>query len=151
MKNPIPRNRTGRMKGQNLVFERVMLFAIGVAIFIACFAVFDSYQKYYTIVGRDDQLSSLGAHVSFAILDAAKKSNSTEATIKLDIPPVIGGENYILSLTQQGLNITMTHSKRHELFHLYGLNESFKFGGEKVLSRGGELLIYKKGNLIILQ
>lgn len=142
--------RGGVLKAQTMIFERVLLFMVGVVIFIACFMIFLNYQDYFLEVSVDDQLDDVGKHISSTILKLAEKQNQTEASISIEIPSKVGNEVYSIHLSCDGLNITTTVTGRNRLFKLYGLSESFEFGGETIYSTVSELMIYKKGNRIIL-
>ena len=147
---PLSGCRSGSMKAQTLVFERVLLFFIGVIIFVVCFAVFTNYQDYFLGIGTDDQLEDVGNYISYNILRLAEKGAGEEAEIKVSIPPMIGNEQYTVILTNAGLEIITAKTEKNIFLKLYGLNETFEFGGERVISSRGEFLIYKKQNRIIL-
>jgi len=146
-----PAQRPRRMKAATQVFERVLLFGIGVIIFIACYAVFNNYQSYFLGVSMEDQVDEIGSYIATGILKVAEKGNQTEASISLKIPPRAGNEPYIVRLSSAGLNISTTVTGYSRFFRLYGLNKTFVMTGESVVSTTvSELLIYKKGNRIIL-
>ena len=52
------KNRKNR-KAQSVIFEQVILFGIGVAIFIICFAIFNIYQNYFMTISLNDQLGQM--------------------------------------------------------------------------------------------
>jgi len=140
-----------KMKAQAMVFERMMLFLIGVIIFVVCFAIFMGYQDYFTTTSMDSQMDILGSHISYSILKVAEKEYEAESRLNIEIPKRIGNEPYIVILSSRGLNITTTITGENRFFNVYGLNESFTLGGEKIVSTATEsVMIYKKGNRIIL-
>ena len=139
------------MKAAATIFERVMLFMVGVIIFIACFAIFSNYQSYFLEISTEDQLDNVGNHITTNIIKIAEKKNVTEAKISIKIPPRVGNEAYIIRLSSTGLNITTAVSLQSRSFRLYGLNESYSLGGDSIISTSvSEILIYKKANRIIL-
>jgi len=137
-----------KMKSQSIIFEQVLLFVMGVTIFIMYFAVFNIYQGYFTSVGVNDQLSQIKGLISSSILKLTSKEGTT-ASITLKIPKRIGNEVYRIELSNNGINITsmITGISKHS--NLYNLNESVNLTGE-VLSIAGKVMIYKKGNEIRL-
>lgn len=144
------RSGRGQMKGVSSIFERVLLFVMGVVIFIACFAIFINYQVYFEKSGIEDQLDMVGNTVGSAVLKLAARGNATESSLTVEIPPRIGNSTYFVKLTNLGIEVTMTSGGRTRSFQLYGLNESFSLGGERTLSSMGKLVVYKKGNRIII-
>lgn len=139
------------MKAAALVFERVMLFAVGVIIFIACYAIFMDYQSYFIEISIEDQLVAVGNHITTNIVMVAEKDNITETRLSIKIPTRIGNEPYSVELSDAGLNISTLTTGQSKMFLLYGLNESFILGGDRIVSTSvNEILIYKKGNRIIL-
>ncbi len=140
-----------KMKAQSMVFERVMLFSIGVIIFVISFAVFASYDDFFVSSSMENQLSTLGNHISYSILRVAEKEDNAEAKLHVDIPPRIGNEPYYIVLAGNGLNITTAVTHETRFFNVYGLNESYSLGGERILStKTDSVMIYKKGKRIIL-
>jgi len=139
------------MKAATQVFERVMLFGVGVVIFIACYSIFIGYQAHFIEVSLEDQLDEVGVHITTNIMKAIRKENRTEARISIKIPQRVGNEPYYIRLSREGLNITTAVTGQNRFFNLYGIKESFSLGGETIISTEvSELLIYKKGNRIIL-
>jgi hypothetical protein len=139
------------MKAAAQVFERVMLFAVGVLIFIACYAIFMNYQSYFIEISIEDQLDVVGNHITTNIIIVAEKQNMTETRLSIKIPSRVGNEPYSVELSDAGLNITTLTTQQSKIYMLYGLNESFILGGDSIVSTSvNEILIYKKGNRIIL-
>jgi len=140
-----------RKKGQTLVFEQVLLFTIGIAIFIASFALFSMYQSSYLSVMRWDQLKAVKEYTVSNIIEVSKK-HEFESTVLLEIPKRIGNDYYRLTMSPNGLNISfLTGNERdYDSSSLYGLNSSYNLSGS-VTSDRGKVIIYKKGNSITLQ
>lgn len=139
----------GRSKGQVMVFEQVLLFVIGVMIFIICLSVFDIYRDHFNSVSVEDGLKQLEAVVSSNIIKLAEKPYGTNSTITLEIPSTIGGSQYSIELNGSSLSIT-TAAGLKRTTDLYNLGGSCKLGGGRILSTRGRFIIYKKENNIIL-
>jgi len=142
------RTQKRRLKAQGLIFEQVLLFAIGVFIFIVCFGVFASYQDYFLSVGINDQLENVKNLIVFNILKLSEKEN-TNSHIILPISKKAGDEAYKAVLSENGLNVTSLASGISKFSNLYGLNESFNLSG-RVVSTAGKIVIYKTENEIRL-
>jgi hypothetical protein len=142
--------RTSRkMKGQNLVFEQVMLFLIGVLIFIICYSIFSSYQSSYTVAGTDNQLKQVSSYLSLAVIRLSESPNNT-ATLYLEVPKDIGGEVYRMKLTKEGINVTLLSSGKNILSTLAGINQTINLSGSSVVSTAGAVTLYKNSNNIRL-
>ena len=139
-----------KSKGQTLVFEQVLLFRLGVVILIASFSLFMMYQTYYISETTQDQLTQVKEYTLSHIIKLCEK-NEIESTVVLSIPKIIGNGFYRISLSNVGLNLTLEpEGTLSEFSTLYGFNETFSFGG-MVVSDRGKIVIYKKGNSIIIQ
>jgi len=137
-------------KGQTLVFEQVLLFTIGVAVFIASFALFSMYQSHYLSVMRWDQLKGVKEYMASNIIELSEKGEF-ESSVTLKIPRRIGNDFYRIRLSDNGLNISfLTGDADYDFSSLYGLNNSYTFEGS-VTSDRGKVIIYKKGNSIKLK
>jgi hypothetical protein len=143
-------SKVGRKKGQTMVFEQVMLFAIGVMIFIICFASFSAYQGYFVETGNEDQLNQVLNYIGYAIVKNSEGWNGTESYISIKIPKTIGGEMYSIRLYDNGLNITMLPSMKTAFSGLYGLNRTTGMVDSEAMSASGVIVLYKNGNKIIL-
>ena len=55
-------------KAQAAVFESVLIFTAGVALFMMSYAVFTVYQSYFTTVGLDDQLRATNEYIKTHII-----------------------------------------------------------------------------------
>lgn len=131
-----------RMKAQSLIFEQVMLFAVGIFIFIVCFAIFTAYQSHFLSVSVNDQLEEVRNAIVFNILKLSEKDDMVESIITLPIPKNVGSEGYKVELSENGLNVTAFFSGISKFSNLYGLNESFELNG-KAMSTNGRVIIYK--------
>ncbi len=138
------------MKGQILVFEQVLLFAIGVLIFIICFASFSAYESYFAETGNADQLVQVREYIAYAIVKASEGWDGTESYFTIRIPKNIGSEIYRVSLSPEGLNVTMLPSMKYSFTGLYWLNETSEMVRSEVTSTSGMIVLYKNGDKIIL-
>ncbi|MBM3304224.1 MAG: hypothetical protein FJY76_03930 [Candidatus Aenigmarchaeota archaeon] len=138
------------MKGQMLVFEQVLLFAIGVLIFVICFASFSAYEGYFVQTGNEDQLVQVRDYIAYAVVKASEGWNGTNSYFTIRIPKTIGGEIYRVRLWPGGLNVTMLPSMKYSFTGLYGLNATAEFKESEVTSTSGMIVLYKNGNKIIL-
>jgi hypothetical protein len=133
-----------------MVFEQVLLFTFGVIILVTSFALFTLYQNYYVHQTGQDQITLIKEQVISHIVDLCKGEN-INSSVAFDIPEVVGNSFYRISLSQSGLNVSMRpDGKINDFSSLYGLNDTFSFGGS-VMSEMGQIVIYKKGNSIIIQ
>jgi len=132
-------------KGQSVVFENVLIFTAGVAIFILFYTVFTIYQTHFTSVGIDSQLAEIRDYISTHIILMAGKEN-INSSVTLKIPRTVTTELYEIELYQTGLNVTSstTHIRKHS--NLYNL--SVVLVPKRIPSSSGKITIYKKGNRI---
>jgi hypothetical protein len=140
--------RNKRLKGQSIMFEQVLLFTMGVTVFIIYFAVFNIYQGHFISVNVNDQLSQIKSLISSDILEMAYKEGTT-SSITRKLPKRIGNEIYKIELSSKGINVTGLVSGISKHSTLYNLNKSMSLLGS-VTSIGGKVIIYKKGNEIRL-
>lgn len=136
------------LSGQSLVFEQVLLFAIGVGIFVVLFAAFAVYQNYFVSINLHNQLDEVKDVAVLNVLKLIEKENVT-AHVVVEIPRRISDEGYEIVLSNNGLNVTSLLTGISKFSSLYGLNESYNMSGS-VMSIFGRFIIYKKENKIIL-
>lgn len=139
-----------KKKGQILVFEQVLLFSLGIVILLSSFALFYMYQNYYITETTQDQLAQVKEYLLSNIIQLCEK-NDLESQIVAPVPKMIGNSFYRVSLSNSGLNVTLEpEGQANQFSTLYGLNETFSFSG-MVISDRGEIVIYKRGDSIIIQ
>ncbi len=138
------------LKGQMLVFEQVLLFAIGVLIFVICFASFSAYESYFAETGNTDQLTQVREYIAYAIVKASEGWGSTDSYLTILIPKSIGNEIYRVRLSPKGLNVTMLPSMKYSFTGLYWLNATTEMIESEAVSTSGMIVLYKNGNKIIL-
>ncbi len=136
-----------KAKGQILVFEQVIVFGIGVAIFAASFALFVMYQNQYSFSTGQDQLTGVREYLVSSIIKTCG-SEAANSSYVLAVPRTIGGSLYKIALSPAGLNLTL-ESGGSDFSPLYGLNETFEFSG-MVVSDLGKIVIYKSGKAVFL-
>lgn len=139
-----------KSKGQTLVFEQVLLFTIGVTVFLISFALFMMYQNHYISETTRDQITQVKEYLLSNIIKLCEKEDFN-SSIVLDLPQTIGNSLYRISFSPEGLNITLEpETTIYEFSNLYGFNETFTFKG-MVISDRGKIVIYKRGNSIYIQ
>ena len=135
-------------KSQTVIFEQVILFGIGVSIFLTCFVFFNLYQDYFVSISLNDQLGQMKSWVSSHILKLTENRDANSSVI-LEIPKRIGGEEYEIQLSDEGINVTSYYTKTEKKSQLFNLSNEYKLSG-KVRSMRRRFVIYKKGNEIII-
>jgi hypothetical protein len=135
-----------RFKAQTLVFENVLIFGIGVAIFILSYAAFTAYQLHFSGVGNNDQMNRVKDILVSNILMLGEKE-AVNSSVTLKIPKKIGADVYKVELSNGGINISL--SNVYVFSPIYNLNKSLTLSG-KAVSIKGKVTIYKKGNKIII-
>lgn len=133
-------------KAQTLVFENVLIFGISVAIFVLCYAVFASYQLYFSGVGNIDQMNRIKNIITSNVLFLEEKKTANSSII-IKIPKKIGGQIYKIKLSNDGINVSTSDS--YVFSSLYILDNSLYISG-KTTSIKGKVTIYKRGNKIII-
>ncbi len=136
-------------KGASIVFEQVLLFMIGVIIFIACFSMFNSYELYFSESIAANQLEEVSEWIVSNIVGFSE-GMEVNSTVRIRIPELVGNEPYMIDLTQEGLNLTGFVSGRSVFSPLSGINQSFSLSGGFSTMHGSEFVIYKRGNQIII-
>ncbi len=134
------------LKGQEMVFELVLIFSISLVIITILYSIFSSYGDYYNSSGLGDSLGKIRHLIAQNIIQLAEKEADGSMIVK--IPDRVINEIYIVELSPAGLNVSAKRVSRFS--NLYGLHERFMLSG-KVPSVNGRLTIYKTGNQIIIQ
>jgi hypothetical protein len=136
-------------KGVSLVFEHVLLFMIGIVIFLACFATFRSYELYFTQSITRDQFNEVSEWVVSKMV-ALSEGDEVNSTLRVRVPALLGNEPYEINLSQEGISVTSLASRRNLFSPLSSINKTFSLGGGFSTLHGSEFLIYKRGNQIII-
>ena len=135
-----------KLKGQEMVFELVLIFSISLVLITVLYSIFNSYQNYYSSSGAGNSLGKVKSLVELNVIQMAEKEANGSVIVK--IPDRVLNEVYIVELSAGGLNVSSKGVSRAT--NLYGLQDSFAFSG-RVPSVNGRLTIYKTGNQIIIQ
>jgi hypothetical protein len=135
------------MRGQALVFEQVLLFMISVAIFVACFAVFQLYHSHFNFVSMNDQVSAVLVVVHSHVTELLR-FEPLNASVEFSLPERIGNELYRVRFRDGALNVTTSQTGVSGSVSLSGL-EGYAFSGETASSKG-KTVIYKRGRNIII-
>jgi hypothetical protein len=141
------------MKGQTRIFEEVLLFGVSIAIFVTCLSIFQLYQEHFGFVSLNDQAVAIGNIVQGNLIEMARLGDAN-ASVIVTIPRVLSGESYLIKLNDT--DVTITTKKRGFVYmgrlQMIGkdIGGSFSLSGEAASSRG-QIIIYKKGDNIILE
>ena len=137
-------------KGASLVFEQVLLFMIGVIIFIISMSIFRSYELYYTDTITREQLDEVSGMVASTLITFSGDPG-INSTMRIAVPATLGNEHYSIRLSQAGLNLTTLVTGTQVFLPLSGINRTFdRMQGGFSTAHGSEFLIYKRGNQIII-
>ncbi|MBU0953733.1 MAG: hypothetical protein KKA90_04955 [Nanoarchaeota archaeon] len=136
-------------KGQSLVFEQVLLFAIGVAIFIVMLSIFSVLRGVWNVQAATDKLDTVSREVATGILSVA--TDPADFTLRtLVIPRDIAGEVYRIQLVGEKLQLDLSLpsldlSRDSDLF---SLGSTYTLVDSNVWSLHGRLTIKKVGTTI---
>jgi hypothetical protein len=133
-----------------LVFEQVLLFMLGVAIFLVCFVSFNSYSAYFVEAGNIDQIEQVSNYIAYGIVKLSLEDRTASSYYTLSVPGSIGGEMYRVNLTAAGLNVTTAQTFRYRFTGLYGLGLTTQLVNSETVSQSGVVVLYKNGNQIRL-
>ncbi|MFH1364269.1 MAG: hypothetical protein ABIH52_01305 [Candidatus Aenigmatarchaeota archaeon] len=133
-------------KSQVLIFEQVLMFTIGVTIFIIYFATFSIYQDYYLTTGTNDQLTEVKSFLTSHVIKMAMMNESNITTL-VNIPRNIGNQIYKIEFSNTGINITTLEIYSSKTSSFLNLNKTMSFNG-RVVSGSGKLTLIKRGNEI---
>ncbi len=141
------------MKGQSRVFEQVLLFGISVAIFVACFGIFQLYQGHFSYISTNDNLVALG-NVLYSHITEITRIDNMNTSLVVSIPKDIGGERYDISINDTDLLILTKETDQKSITRMNligtGLSGQYHLSGETTSGRG-EIIIYKRGYNIIIE
>ncbi len=132
------------MKGQIPIFESVLLFTVGIAIFVICSVVFAIYQATWTDISEGQQLEQIGLYISAAIHTLAQ--NPANSSLMLAIPRQVGGTFYSIALNNQSKQLNVSTQKKTYTFEL---DRQLEFFGTQS-STAGQILLKKEKNKIFI-
>jgi hypothetical protein len=142
-----------KRKGATFTIGQVLVFVMGVAIFLAMFFIFSNYQNHFIKINTHNQLDEAMEIVVSNLIKLSQKKGNTTTYIRMDfgegtLPEKIGNYDYWILFSQK--NITIETSAGFSASSImYGLNESLNISG-RVFSSSGSFVIYKSGNRIII-
>lgn len=131
-----------KRSGQTVVFEQVLLFTVGVAIFLAAFAVFTIAQGFYQDTAAADQVRQVRELVASELQAMAAGGNATNRSVELEVPRHIQDEVYQIVLTQRGLNVSVPGMRLWSFSTLGWLNQTFNLSGAR--SSNSALVVIEK-------
>lgn len=137
-------------KGVSVIFEQVLLFIIGIIIFMICFATFRSYELYFTESITINQMREVSEWVSSNIITLSERGDLVNTTMRVRVPDFVGSEPYEIRLDQEGITLTSFESGKSIFKSLSSINQSLTLMGGFSTLHGNEFLIYKQGNKIII-
>lgn len=138
-----------KSKGQTLVFEQMLMFTVGIVILLTSVALFMMYQTFYVSETAQDQITQVKEYIMSSIIKLCENEEFNSSTV-IEIPKTLGGSLYRISLTDSSLNITQEpEGPLNDFSPLYGLNETFSFGG-MAISDVGRVVLYKRGTSVVL-
>ncbi len=122
-------------KGQYQIIEQVILFGIGLIILTSVFAIFRLLGDRIGVLSVHDNFREVGFSVSSNLLEATGQGKYfSNATIKLDVPRIIGNRLYEISLNRHGVHVNYTDTDAYKaVVGLYNIN------GTSVALSGAEL------------
>jgi hypothetical protein len=136
-------------KGASLVFEQVLLFVLGVFIFLMCFSIFRTYEVHFDESISKNQFEEVSEYIISNILMFSERDQAN-STVKIRVPQMIGNDYYIIRLNQTGLHLTDFEGVASRFTPLSRINETLLLSGGFSTLHGTEFLIYKRGNQIII-
>lgn len=141
------------LKGQTRIFEEVLLFGISIAIFVTCLSIFQSYQDHFGFVALNDQALEIGNIVQGNLVEMARLGDANASAV-IGIPRQLSGESYFIQLNNTDVTIKTERKGIVYLGRLQMIGKdiggSFSLSGKAASSRG-QIIIYKKGDNIILE
>lgn len=133
------------MKGQTAVFEEVMLFGIGVGIFITSFMIFTNYQTTSLEITTQDHMTEILNYLSSTVLEISRTQGNVSRIVS--IPDKIDNNYYMISFNNDGIGIEIIPDGRNVSSNLYGIQNSpnIIIKENTIASISGKIIIYKKG------
>ncbi len=140
------------MKGQNVVFEQVLLFGISVAIFVTAFTIFQMYQAHFSSGSLSDHTRSV-RDIIFSHVVEMTRIGDLNASLTVRIPRDLSGEYYSISVNDTEISVATDLTKTKAVSSIGFLSKAgggvYTFSGETRSVRG-EIIIYKRGYNIII-
>lgn len=142
-----------KRKGQYITLENMFLFAVGVIMIIAIYAVFSGMADSLRAAALQNQLEKEGESIRAGIVKAFIAGNSTNSTVSIfmDIPIKLSGCAYKISANAGSLNMDCMDLDgiRPAALNLYGIETNIK--NSAIYSSAGRLIILYSGGAILLE
>ena len=140
-----PRTR----KGQSVVFEQVLLFSVGVALFVFLFAVFSGLRGIWNTQAANDKLDAVTDQIAGTIVQVAGDPGQDSLHTVL-IPKTVAGESYKVELDANGIVIRLETGPYHIVKDsaLFSLPQAYTFAPSTAWSVRGKLTVKKSGSTI---
>lgn len=135
------------LKGQSYVLEQLMLFSLGIAIFMVFFSAFTVYRDYFQSTTNADQIDQVKDYLTAYVLKAAQNERNVTSSFTVNIPKTLSGEPYKIEVTGSDLVITGIGSKIVRKSNLYNLTSSYDISGQTT-SMSGRITIKRTGDKI---
>lgn len=124
-----------KRKGQYLIIEQMFVFGIGIMIAFSFLATFSDFERNIKSDSAAKQLRTYGRVVSYKIMDLTESGG--EAKLDFEVPSELGGESYILKLSN-GVVIRTASNRSLYRTSLLGLENHLDTSG-KIFSGMGEV------------
>ncbi|MBI2675981.1 MAG: hypothetical protein HYX24_05965 [Candidatus Aenigmarchaeota archaeon] len=134
-----------KMKGQHVIFETVMLFSIGMAIFAFSFFAFSSYQDFFTGLAKADNLERVKEIAMLKIQEAAYSEG--KVTAEVSIPTLLGGSIYSIRLSREGINVSLPGA--YTFSPIPFVNSSIQLSGAVQSSKGRFIITKDEASISI--
>ncbi|MHA2065801.1 MAG: hypothetical protein ACXABY_15615 [Candidatus Thorarchaeota archaeon] len=146
-------NTRRNRKGTTFTVGQILVFVMGVAIFLSMFFIFNNYQNHFIEINTHNQLDEAMEIVVSNLIKLSQKKGNTTAYIRMEfgegtLPERIGNYDYWISFSQKNITIE-TAAGFSTTSAVYGLNESLAISGT-VFSSSGSFVIYKSRDRIII-
>ncbi len=120
------------MKGQQKIFEEILLFSLGMILASSILIVFNMASKPIGSEISMDQLKNINSLVSSIVVDDYDCGENV--TLKAKIPPFVGNKEYVILIKDGKVNTTLLNGKMYFSDTLYGIQMS-----KKVMSVHGSI------------
>lgn len=142
------------MKGQTRIFEQVLLFGISIAIFVTCLSIFQMYQSHFGHVSLEDQTREVGNIIQGHLMEMSRLE-AFDASIVVSVPREISGESYTVFLNDTDITIVTETTGMKYIGRLQMISDELEGSiaglSGRATSGRGQIIIYKRGNNIILE
>ncbi|MBI4173803.1 MAG: hypothetical protein HY519_03735 [Candidatus Aenigmarchaeota archaeon] len=127
-----------------MVFEAVLIFALGIAIFGLASITFSGYQQHFERVALEDGMRQTATLVAAHAGMLARKDGVASVTVR--VPPRIAGQLYTIELSGASARLS---ASQYSATVAVGAGPGQRLSG-KAASNAGRITIYKKGEQITI-